>query len=47
MKRFLEIRLFPSRIDQQLKNKEGKYMLLKSEIGPKIVAMKAIVEAVW
>ena len=26
---FLEIRLIPSRIDQKLKNKEGKYMLFK------------------
>ena len=35
---FLKICLIPSRIDQKLKNKEGKYMLLKREIGPKIVA---------
>ena len=34
---FLEIRLIPSRIDQKLKNKEGKYMVLKREIGPTIV----------
>ena len=31
---FLEIRLIPSRIDQKLKNKEGKYMLLKGKLGP-------------
>ena len=35
---FLEICLIPSRIDQKFKNKEGKYRLLKREIGPKIVA---------
>ena len=34
---FLEIFLIPSQIDQKLKNKEGKYMLLKREIGLKIV----------
>ena len=34
---FLETRLISSRVDQKLKNKEGKYMLLKREIGPKIV----------
>ena len=31
---FLEIRLIPSRIDQKVKNKEGKYMLLKGKLGP-------------
>ena len=34
---FLETRLISSRVNQKLKNKEGKYMLLKREIGPKIV----------
>ena len=38
LKTFVEIRLISSRIDQKLKNKEGKYMLLKRKIGPKIVA---------
>ena len=37
LKIFLEIRLIPSRIDQKLKNKEEKYMLLKREIGTTIV----------
>ena len=34
---FLETRLISSRVDQKLKNKEGKYMLLKREIGPRIM----------
>ena len=38
LKTFLETRLISSRVDQKLKNEEGKYMLLKREIGPKIVA---------
>ena len=38
LKTFLEICLISSRIDQKLKNKEGKYMLLKRKIGLKIVA---------
>ena len=38
LKTFLKTRLISSRVDQKLKNKEGKYMLLKGEIGPKIVA---------
>ena len=38
LKTFLEIGLISSRIDQKLKNKEGKYMLLKRKICPKIVA---------
>ena len=38
LKTFLETRLISSRVDQKLKNKEGKYMLLKREIGPMIVA---------
>ena len=37
LKTFLETRLISSRVDQKLKNKEGKYMLLKREIGPTIV----------
>ena len=37
LKTFLETRLISSRVDQKLKNKEGKYMLLKREIGPKII----------
>ena len=35
---FFKICLIPSRIDQKLKNKGEKYMLLKRKIGPKIVA---------
>ena len=38
LKTFLETRLISSRVDQKLKNKEGKYMILKREIGLKIVA---------
>ena len=38
LRTFLEARLIFSRVDQKLKNKEEKYMLLKREIGPKIVA---------
>ena len=45
LKIFLEIRLIPSRIDQKLKNKRGKYMLLKREIGPKLWAIEAVVGA--
>ena len=37
LKIFLETRLISSRVDQKLKNKEGKYMLLKREIASKIV----------
>ena len=36
---FLETRLISLRVDQKLKNKEGKYMLLKREIRPEIVAI--------
>ena len=46
LKTFLETRLISSRVDQKLKNKEGKYMLLKRKLGPKLRAMKAVVEAV-
>ena len=46
LKIFLEIRLIPSRIDQKLKNKEGKYMLLKGKLGPILRPFDAIVEAV-
>ena len=34
LKAFLETRLISSRVDQKLKNKRGKYMLLKKEIRP-------------
>ena len=43
LKTFLEICLISSRIDQKLKNKEGKYMLLKGKLGPILRA----IEAVW
>ena len=46
LKTFLETRLISSRVDQKLKNKEGKYMLLKREIGPKSWVIETIVEAV-
>ena len=45
LKTFLETRLIFSRVDQKLKNKEGKYMLIKREIGPESWAIEAIVEA--
>ena len=38
LKTFLETRLISSRVDQKLKNKEGKYIALKGKFGPKIVA---------
>ena len=43
---FLEIRLIPSRIDQKLKKKEGKSMLLKGKLGPILSAIKAVVGVV-
>ena len=46
LKTFLETRLISSRVNQKLKNKEGKYMFLKMEIASKSWAMEAIVEAV-
>ena len=39
LKTFLEIRLISSRIDQKLKNKEGKYMLLKRNSWPDFQAV--------
>ena len=46
LKTFLETRLISSRVDQKLKNKEGKYMLLKREIGPNSWVIGAVVEAI-
>ena len=46
LKIFLETRLISSRVDQKLKNKEGKYILLKREIGPKSWAIEAVVGVV-
>ena len=46
LKTFLETRLISSRVDQKLKNKEGKYMLLKREIGPNSRVIGAVVEAI-
>ena len=46
LKTFLKIRLISSRIDEKLKNKEGKYMLLKGKFGPILRPFDAIVEAV-
>ena len=37
LKTFLETRLISSRVDKNLRTKKGEYMLLKREIGPKIV----------
>ena len=39
LKTFLEIRLIYSPIDQKLKNKEGKYMLLKRNSWPDFEAV--------
>ena len=43
---FLKICLIPSRIEQKLKNKGGKYMLLKGKLGLILRPFDAIVEAV-
>ena len=43
LKTFLETRLISSRVDQKLKNKRMKYMLLKKKLGPKTCAMEAVV----
>ena len=43
---FLKTRLISSRVDQKLKNKEGKYMLLKGELGPIFRPIEAVVGAV-
>ena len=45
LKTFLETRLISSRVDQKLKNKEGKYMFLKGELGPILRAIEAVVGA--
>ena len=47
LKTFLETRLISSRVDQKLKNKEGKYMVLKRKLGPKTWAIEAFVGAVF
>ena len=44
VKTFLETRLISSRVDQKLKNKGRKYMLLKGKIGPIFRPFDAIVE---
>ena len=46
LKTFLEICLISSRIDQKLKNKRGKYMLLKEKLGPILRAIEGVVGAV-
>ena len=45
LKTFLETRLISSRVDQKLKNKEGKCMLLKRELGPIFRPIEAVVGA--
>ena len=45
LKTFLEICLISSRIDQKLKNKEGKYMFLKGELCLILRATEAVVGA--
>ena len=47
LKTFLETLLISSRVDQKLKNKEGKYMVLKRKLGPKMWAIEAVVGVVW
>ena len=42
---FLEIRLIPSQIDQKLKNKDGKYMLLKGNFARRSWPIDAVVGA--
>ena len=44
LKTFLETRLISSRVDQKLKNKRGKYMLLKGKIGLIFRPFDAILE---
>ena len=46
LKTFLKTRLISSRVDQKLKNKERKYMVLKGKLGPILRAIKAVVGAV-
>ena len=46
LKTFLETRLISSRVDQKLRSKKGSTSVLKRKIGPKIVAIGAVVEAV-
>ena len=46
LKTFLETRLISSRVDQKLKNKRGKYMLLKKGLGPKSWPLEAVVGVV-
>ena len=46
-KTFLETRLISSRVDQNLRTKEGNTWFFKEDIGPKLWMMEAIVEAVF
>ena len=46
LKTILEIRLISSRIDQKLKNKDGKYMFLKSNLAQKSWPTGAVVGAI-
>ena len=46
LKTFLETRLISSRVDQKLRTKKGNTSVLKRKIGPTIVAIGAVVEAV-
>ena len=45
LKTFLETRLISSRVDQKLKNKRGKYMFLKGELGPIFRPIEVVVGA--
>ena len=45
-KTFLETRLISSRVDQKFRTKKGSISVLKRKIGPTIVAIGAVVEAV-
>ena len=47
VKTLLETRLISSRVDQKLKNKEGKYMVLKRKLGPTSWPLEAVMGVVW
>ena len=47
LKTFLETRLISSRVDQKLKNKRGKYMVLKKKLARRSWPIDAFVGAVF
>ena len=42
LKTFLKTHLISSRVDQKLKKKEGKYMVLKRKLGPTSWPLEAV-----